>query len=126
MYRKRRGLSTIVSEAIVLSIVVAWMGVIASLPNSIQELSSREQPPVLLPLYCSEKAVVTKVVKSGFVNILGNYSVYIVLQNITTMIAGGEYYLPSNALLLINSTKPFNGSVVLPTDSGFILSLIHI
>ncbi len=120
MKKVYRSLSNILAEAILISLIMAWMSILASLPGTIDKTSA-SFPPVIEPVYCNDNMIILKVIEPGIIENISNYTIYCIYPNETT-VNTGECILPlKNEVVIINSTEILPDKLVFLTGSTYLI-----
>lgn len=98
--RHKRGLHTIVSEAIFLSIMLSWLFLFSQMLISNNQ-TNIEPIAVVEPVYCNGTHTLLHVLKPGFINLLNDGMMYAYDENSTTFSTlETPFYADNNVLLL--------------------------
>ena len=118
--RNKKSLSTIVSEAIILSIILSWMTILSTIPENMN-IKEDNDTPVLIPYYCDKNSVILKTQSPGELNRIGDEFNFYIISPLNTEIKKDEQiYVEKNYILLLNSTKNIE-TYVLESGNKFIL-----
>ena len=120
MKKVYRSLSNIVAEAILISLIMAWMGILASLPGTIDKTGPLF-PPVIEPVYCNDNMVILKVIEPGIIEDIGNYTIYCIHPKETALNTGDCMLFLKNDVIIINSTEILPDKLVFLTGSTYLI-----
>ncbi len=118
-----KAVSNIIAEAIIIAMVISWMGIIAHLSLGVNSKISTEKTPMFLPLACTTKAVVLKTVYPGYAYMPVDWiKIYKLLPKAESIPSGQKFYVEKNSVVLINTTGSFLPSkIILGSDDRFIV-----